>query len=277
MLQLLPLCEDTGIKPESNACFWHPLFGWCKGEIDVRLLRLFTYVQKQLQCLWHPAFVKVFFSDVLEPNPGNAKKHSLKMKRPFLSSVCEMYLLILLTVKNFVSDILIGLGCNDTVVFKIWCFFKDTTMLDFEEIFGTKSYILILSLLSQMMLYMLNILDDFDLFEKQRSFKNEDLAEITMFLNNLLFRTIWEEKELSQFSHCQGLLLMLYNRDCKKHFCRKEHWILQGFKRRILMKELDSNTNRGLRMLIQLPHIFPHQKVSMKYSSCPYSLFFCVN
>jgi hypothetical protein len=70
MLQLLPLCEDTGIKPESNACFWHPLFGWCKGEIDVRLLRLFTYVQKQLQCLWHPAFVKVFFSDVLEPNPG---------------------------------------------------------------------------------------------------------------------------------------------------------------------------------------------------------------
>jgi hypothetical protein len=35
-----------------------------------RLLRLFTYVQKQLQCLWHPAFVKVFFSDVLEPNPG---------------------------------------------------------------------------------------------------------------------------------------------------------------------------------------------------------------
>ena len=86
---------------------------------------------------------------------GNAKKHSLKMKRPFLSSVCEMYLLILLTVKNFVSDILIGLGCNDTVVFKIWCFFKDTTMLDFEEIFGTKSYILILSLLSQMMLYML--------------------------------------------------------------------------------------------------------------------------
>ena len=72
-----------------------------------------------------------------------------------------------------------------------------------------------------------SILDDFDLFEKQRSFKNEDLAEITMFLNNLLFRTIWEEKELSQFSHCQGLLLMLYNRDCKKHFCRKEHWILQ--------------------------------------------------
>jgi hypothetical protein len=49
MLQLLPLCEDTGIKPESNACFWHPLFGWCKGEIDVR----YTSTPEPVQCIVH--------------------------------------------------------------------------------------------------------------------------------------------------------------------------------------------------------------------------------
>ena len=72
-----------------------------------------------------------------------------------------------------------------------------------------------------------SILDDFQLFEKQKSFKSEDFANITMFLNNLLFRVIWEEKELSQFFHCQELMSMLYNRDCKRHFCHKEHWHLK--------------------------------------------------
>ena len=84
-----------------------------------------------------------------------AGKYSLNTKQQFLSYVCEMYLQFLSIMKNSMSDILIGLGCNDTVVFKIWCFFKETTMLDIKKILGMKSYISVLSLLSQMMLYML--------------------------------------------------------------------------------------------------------------------------
>ena len=68
------------------------------------------------------------------------------------------------------------------------------------------------------------ILDDSDLFETQRSFKSSDFAEITMFLNNCIFHAIWMEEDLAQLSHCRELLSLLYYRDCKQHFCHKEHW-----------------------------------------------------
>ena len=66
--------------------------------------------------------------------------------------------------------------------------------------------------------------DDYELFKKQGSFKSSDFADIVIFLNNLVFHLLWEEKGLALFSHCHSLLLVLYNRDCKRHFCEEEHW-----------------------------------------------------
>ena len=73
-------------------------------------------------------------------------------------------------------------------------------------------------------MYPSSILDDYELFKEQRSFSSSDLAEISMFLNNLLFNTLWAGKELSISSHCQSLLTVLYSRDCKRHFCSEDHW-----------------------------------------------------
>ena len=72
-----------------------------------------------------------------------------------LTSVCEMYLHFISIMKNHTLDILIGLGCNEIVVLKIWCFFKDATALDVKEVLRVKMHTTILSLFSQMMLYML--------------------------------------------------------------------------------------------------------------------------
>ena len=35
-----------------------------------RLLRSFRHVQKQLQCLWHPVFLEIVFSDLLDESAG---------------------------------------------------------------------------------------------------------------------------------------------------------------------------------------------------------------
>jgi hypothetical protein len=66
MLKLLSgYTQQAGCIPQSSASVWHPLFGWCKGNIDIRLFRIFGHVQKQLQVLWQPGFIDVAFSDVL--------------------------------------------------------------------------------------------------------------------------------------------------------------------------------------------------------------------
>ena len=75
--------------------------------------------------------------------------------------------------------------------------------------------------------YPYSILDDFELFEEQRSFKSSHFAEMSVFLNTLLFHVVWEEKDFSVSSHCHSLLAILYNRDCKQHFCTEDHWLIK--------------------------------------------------
>ena len=86
---------------------------------------------------------------------GNFKEVSKKKHPITLSNVCEMYLQFVAVVKNFASDILIGLGCNETIVYKMWHFFKATSGLQFKEICRMKLHANILSLFSQMMMYLL--------------------------------------------------------------------------------------------------------------------------
>ena len=72
-----------------------------------------------------------------------------------ITSVCEMYLEFLSLFHHLSSDILIGLGCNEAIVFKMWCFLRERSKLHVKNIFGVQSNQNILSLFSQMMLYML--------------------------------------------------------------------------------------------------------------------------
>ena len=74
-----------------------------------------------------------------------------------------------------------------------------------------------------------SVLDDYDLFERQKYFKASDFSEIAVFLNNLMFTYLWEERDLSVSTHYLSLLSMLYNRDCKQHFCTEENWLIRLF------------------------------------------------
>ena len=73
-----------------------------------------------------------------------------------LNRICEVYLQFLSVMNHISSDILIGLGCNQAVVYKMWCFIREATKLHVKMIVGVESSpVNILSLFCQMMLYML--------------------------------------------------------------------------------------------------------------------------
>ena len=71
------------------------------------------------------------------------------------------------------------------------------------------------------------ILDDNELFEEQKIFKLSDFAEISKFLNQLLFHILWEEINYPSSGYCQSLLSMLYRRDSKRHFCGEDVWLIK--------------------------------------------------
>lgn len=96
----------------------------------------------------------------ISPLSGNSRRPELLQISQScidqINRVCEMYLQLLSLIAHLSSDILIGLGCNEAIMYKMWCLFRETTKLQIKIIIGVESRLSnVLSLFSQMMLYML--------------------------------------------------------------------------------------------------------------------------
>ena len=70
--------------------------------------------------------------------------------------VCEVYLQFLSAMSQLSLDILMGLGCNQPVIYQMWCFLREKSRLQVKMIIGGEPILaLVLSLFCQMMLYLL--------------------------------------------------------------------------------------------------------------------------
>ena len=73
-----------------------------------------------------------------------------------IGMTCEMYLQCLDTVAQLSSDILIGLGCNEALVCKMWNFLKHSSGLQVQKFASSNSSLSpVLALFSQIFQYML--------------------------------------------------------------------------------------------------------------------------
>lgn len=77
-------------------------------------------------------------------------------------------------------------------------------------------------------------MDDLELYEEKKIFTITDLCEMSKFLNELIFRIIWEElmpaaqlKTNPLFMSAHRLLHILYERDSRRKFAPDEHWIVK--------------------------------------------------
>ena len=78
----------------------------------------------------------------------------------------------------------------------------------------------------------LSTLDNKEMYEQCAYFSLPDLMEMGDFLNQLVFRLIWDYKATSPshstlLTHAHSLLLHLHSRDARKPFCPPDHWLLK--------------------------------------------------
>ena len=190
------------------------------------------------------------------------------------SLVCAMYRSALKTLSQLKLEILAGLCHQDGkhLLSPLW-----SILQNLGPICGLKSFLdqlslnpkatapefQLLILFSDCLSYLLSILDDVEMYEKQVPFTLGHYITISSFVNIFLFKGVWTnlivDTSSSLFSSMHGLLTVLHRRDQRRPFAPFNHWLLQKeIKPSTLISELDKNRKSASILIQKLPHIIPH-------------------
>ncbi|XP_050304811.1 ubiquitin-protein ligase E3B [Anthonomus grandis grandis] len=221
-----------------------------------------------------------FFKKMLE-NRGN-KTSTMKSYRALGSPevhrvvlICSMYHTAFHTLTQLKLDILTGLCYQNTILYDLWLFLCSLgpncglkTFLD-HLAFNTKCSapeFQMLQLFADCMTHYVTLLDDMEMYEKQKPFRLADFVTMSNFLNIFLYKAVlgnlFDIKSIQSntlFQSLHTLLMVLYKRDCWHPYTPNGHWLIRDIKVSSFLIDLDKSKRAPQLLLQTMPHIIPHE------------------
>ncbi|KAG9509732.1 Ubiquitin-protein ligase E3B, partial [Fragariocoptes setiger] len=217
--------------------------------------------------------------------------------------ICNLYQLTLATFTQLKHDILAGLCLHDFVLPNLWRYISSLgphnglrVFLEYVALNAPKTCvpgIQILVLFCRCATHLISILDDIEVYEQQRPFYIPELIAISGFLNQFVYRIIWNnlvvvssgssssatasaissgpvvvEKPANHLKESidplldatHTLLTVLYKRDCRRPFAKPDHWLIKEIKITSFIKDLDLKKAPATILFQKMPHILPHKE-----------------
>lgn len=298
--KILNYCQSYVAKKQSNLTNWHPILGWFKQSTDEQLNNSIPHIRKQLQSLWSQKVVNLLFEALLvisegesnevksKDDKGNWKPWSRigrgrsRCGQSSLSSSqvevilksCVMYQTVLCTFSQIKLDILTGLSYQEGFVVHLWKFFDSFCQNDSVEshlwslektgLFNSHELQAALVLFCDCCSHLLPIVDDSEMYEIQKPFRLDELNRISAFLNNLVFKMLWnemvEESREQMLNSAHTLLMILYDRDCRRPFTSQDQWLVRSIKTSTFVSELEKRKKGALMVIQKIPHVLPHRE-----------------
>ncbi|RWS25410.1 ubiquitin-protein ligase E3B-like protein, partial [Leptotrombidium deliense] len=193
-----------------------------------------------------------------------------------VSLICSMYVSALSTLTQVKLDILSALCYKDLVLPNLWKFISSfgprSSLQAFLDHLAVNTKICapefqLLILFCDSATHLITILDDMELYEQQKPFNVDELIMISSFLNNFVFKIIWNnlidlkniaQNQLLQSTHT--LLMVLYKRDCRRNYAPVDHWLIKDMKISTFMRDLENGKKSAQILMQKVPHIIPHKE-----------------
>ncbi|KAK2156726.1 hypothetical protein LSH36_206g00029 [Paralvinella palmiformis] len=170
-----------------------------------------------------------------------------------------------------------GLCYQDILLPKLWFLLQDVGsqngLKPFMELLVTKPNSMdhplfdLLHMACVTAAHIITILDEVELYEQEKPFAVKQLVTISTFLNQFICKTIWNElldvqvarsNDIYQAAHT--LLMILYERDCRRSYTPKDHWLIKDVKPSAFLADLDKGKRNAQFLLQKVPHIIPHKE-----------------
>ncbi|KAK2176480.1 hypothetical protein NP493_662g01045 [Ridgeia piscesae] len=258
---------------------------WNVKMIHLLFEDLFAYndqqVASQMAKSDHSTERKSIFKKVLE-KASTSKQSSahVKLTSPVVMSTCvacDMYLTSIQTLAQLKTDILAGLSCQDIVLPRLWKLLTDLGVTDcglrvFLDVIAmtpndtSHPVFCMLRLSCDIASHVITIIDDIEMYEQHKPFSADNLQAISNLLNHFVFRILWQHHldvkvAISDplFNSVHSLLMILYERDCRRSYTPSGHWLIRDIKPSFFIAELDRGKKAAQFLLQRVPHIIPHR------------------
>ncbi|XP_028410383.1 ubiquitin-protein ligase E3B-like [Dendronephthya gigantea] len=191
--------------------------------------------------------------------------------------------LIIFIPSYFCFLLLIGLSFNEEFLLRLLKFLQElgrdgglSLILSFVS---SESSQMLTSIQSLLILFcdccghLIPIVDDYEMYEKQKPFSLEDLTALSGFLNTLTYKLLWNRPRgkknsdvVNQLDNTDrllslvySLLMLIYDRDSRRRFTPKNHWLIKELKIGSFKSELTAGKPRASEVLQMIPHVVPHR------------------
>ena len=286
-----------GIDTQSTTNrIWHPLLGWCDIRSESLFKTAVPRVSNQLRYLWHRDTLILLFQDylgldihkeeIIKSQTAHEKKYyifriaSSLSKKPKLPGekiqpsvlICHMYASILGTLSNFHREATISLSCDNNLCSHLWHLVRTlhtgNGLKTLLECSLSDPLMDILQFFCECTCFCISIQDSKELYEDQLYFTLEELAQIASFLNRFLYNSLSHLHPVKAslsivlppvLKSVHGLLMVLYERDCRRAFCKEDIWIFKELKTASFLRELENGFGKATTILKYMPHAIPFE------------------
>jgi ubiquitin-protein ligase E3 B len=319
LLNLMPIlnslfedCRRFISAKASNIFRFHVLFGWYSGPILSVPSEFYQKLAKSISYLWSRPFISLVFQDLLKKNFENMKQ---SVKRPSVLSgiaasskncaeecdvtllcvstaaACSFFMSIMSTITHSKSSILNSLSWTPSLAPQLWHLLNNIPpnglkVFDSAPIIGSLPMTPILLLFCEMMHLLLLTLDEEDIHVKRMPLSPDLLSHVSLFLNQLCFRTRWrssgrdlDDKSAELNASALKLLSLLYDRWYRHPFTPlttatgkqrssllskknsvdgDDFWIIQDVANgQEFLEKVKAGNAAALRILTDIPHCVP--------------------
>ncbi|KAI0213900.1 Ubiquitin-protein ligase E3B [Lamellibrachia satsuma] len=258
---------------------------WSVKMIHLLFEDMFSYNDQQVALQMaksaHNTERKSIFKKVLE-KASTSKQSSahVKLTSPVVMSTCvacDMYLTSIQTLAQLKTDVLAGLSCQDVLLPRLWKLLTDLGVSDcglrvFLDVLAmtpndtSHPVFSMLRLGCDIASHVITIIDDIEMYEQHKPFSADNLQAISNLLNYFIFRILWQhyldiKAAVSDplFNSVHSLLMILYERDCRRSYTPAGHWLIRDIKASFFIAELDRGKKAAQFLLQRVPHIIPHR------------------
>lgn len=205
------------------------------------------------------------------PNLSNViKLDASRMKS--IGSLCALYRCAMRTLSQIKLEILSSFCYQNRMVLWLWqliqrlgphCGLKQFMDQLSANPKDPTPQLQILILFADCMSYVITLVDDLEMYEKQEPLRLVELAYLSHSMNQFLFRGITSgllgDPKSSLFQSLHALLMVLYGRDNRRGFCPTDHWLIKEIKLSTFLSDLDKGKKPALLIMKKMPHVIPRQ------------------
>ncbi|XP_076363103.1 ubiquitin-protein ligase E3B [Tachypleus tridentatus] len=213
---------------------------------------------------------------------SSGRSNSVKYKRlgspetTVVAMSCCLFETALATLRQMRLDILTGLCYQDIVLSNLWKFICSLGpgggLKSFLDHLAMTSKICtpelqILILFCDCATHLITILDDMEMYDQQKPFRLEELSAISAFLNQFVFKLVWNNlidlktnNNNYLLNSAHTLLMLLYKRDCRRPYTSPDHWLIKDIRVSNFMNDLEKGKKAAQVLMQRVPHIIPHKE-----------------